>query len=319
MNLTQNPIVCPLSGSSKINLIESIKTKDIAKLYQHQLAVSVDSEFNLVQDIGLYQCLESDLKFFYPSVAGTEEFYEQLQEIDWYYLDEKYEYNFAHKYLKKSDHVLEVGCGSGSFAKKISVKSYKGLEFSRKAQLDAINEGVDVLNESIQNHSKNFTEVYDVVCAFQVLEHIPEINSFVKSCLLCLKPGGYLIYSVPSANSFLAVAKNNVLNMPPHHVSWWTDKALENVSKLFNLKLVDLRHEPLADMHKQTYLASIVLQSFSEKFNLHFSLVNCSWRYRFFAKLSEMIASFMVKGLNVPEMLPNGHSVIAIYQKSMSK
>jgi 2-polyprenyl-3-methyl-5-hydroxy-6-metoxy-1,4-benzoquinol methylase len=316
MIFSNNFILCPLNGSSDNTLIESLKTSDIAALYHHQLSINTASEFNSVKEIGLYHCLDSDLKFFYPLISGSEEFYEQLQEIDWYYLDQKYEYDYVQKIIKATDHILEIGCGSGLFAQKLSVADYVGLEFSQKAQLDAENKGIRVLNESIQVHAMSHPSAYDIVCAFQVLEHVIEINSFIESSLLSLKPGGLLIYSVPSADSFLSVAKNNILNMPPHHVSWWSDKALTSISQKFKLEIVDIKHEPLADMHKKSYLAYIVLESVSKKLNLRFSLVNRSWIYRFFAKLSEIVAAFLVEGMNAPEMLPNGHSVIAVYRKS---
>ncbi|NJM65394.1 MAG: class I SAM-dependent methyltransferase [Acaryochloris sp. RU_4_1] len=318
MTFSKSKVLCPLNGEFDTTLVESLKTSDITALYQKQLSIDVSSEFGSVQEISLYHCLKSDLKFFYPLISGSESFYEKLQRIDWYYLDEKYEYYYAQKFIRKTDHVLEIGCGNGLFAKQISVEKYRGIEFSQKAKLDAGSLGIEVLNESIQVHVKSYSSVYDVVCAFQVLEHVTEITSFIESSLLCLKPGGFLIYSVPSADSFLSAAKNNILNMPPHHVSWWSDKALTYISQRFELEIVDIKHERLADIHKKSYLAYIVLESLSKKLNFHFSLVNRSWTYRFFAKLSEMIATFLIEGMNVPEMLPNGHSVIAVYRKPKS-
>jgi 2-polyprenyl-3-methyl-5-hydroxy-6-metoxy-1,4-benzoquinol methylase len=318
MIISENSILCPLNGSPNTVLIEHLKTSDITALYHRQLAIDTAAEFDKAQEIGLYHCLDSDLKFFYPLVSGSENFYEKLQDIDWYYLDEKYEYDYVQKFINITDHILEIGCGSGLFAEKLSVANYCGLEFSQKAKLDAENKGIKVLNESIQVHSKSHSSAYDVVCAFQVLEHVTEIDSFIESSLVCLKPGGLLIYSVPSADSFLSAAKNNILNMPPHHVSWWSDKALRYISQKFKLEIVDIKHEPLADIHKKSYLACIVLESLSKKFNLRFSLVNQSLNYRLFAKVAEIVATFLVDGMNIPEMLPHGHSVIAVYQKPRS-
>ena len=57
-----------------------------------------------------------------------------MQNLEWYYMDEKDEYDYAKNFIKESDLVLEIGCGKGAFAQKISTKKYVGLEFSRKAK-----------------------------------------------------------------------------------------------------------------------------------------------------------------------------------------
>jgi SAM-dependent methyltransferase len=314
----KHQISCPISGSSNVKKIETFKTSDIAKLYQRDLSINVHSEFNGYQNLELLHCSDSDLKFFYPLVSGSESFYEQLQDFDWYYLEKKYEYEYAKKFINASDNVLEIGCGRGLFSKILSTKNYLGLEFSEKAKLDATQNNIKVLNESIQDHSMSYHEKYNIVCSFQVLEHVADISLFIESSLACLKPGGLLIYSVPSANSFLSVDKNHILNMPPHHISWWSDNALIYLSERFNLELIEIKHEPLAEIHKKSYLSCIFLESFNQRLKLDFSLLNLSFSYRFFSKLSSLFAAFFVNGMNTPEILPDGHSVIAIYRKPKS-
>ncbi|MGV2387332.1 MAG UNVERIFIED_CONTAM: hypothetical protein LVR29_00250 [Microcystis novacekii LVE1205-3] len=51
-------------------------------------------------------------------ITGSENFYEKLQVFDWYYLEEKNEYDYASQFIKPSDSVLEIGCGKGSFCSK---------------------------------------------------------------------------------------------------------------------------------------------------------------------------------------------------------
>lgn len=310
-------IRCPISQSSQISLIEKIKISDLLHLYHQMLGSDISAEFDDLEELGFYHCPESDLRFFDPVVTGSEHFYEQLQAFDWYYLDDKPEFDYARQFVRSSDSVLEIGCGKGAFAQKISAQQYIGLELSTQAQELALSSNVKVLKQSIQSHATNHTGEYDVVCAFQVLEHIGDIHSFIQSSLQCLKPGGLLIYSVPSADSFVALARNNILNLPPHHISWWSDQSLAYVGQKFQLKIMDIHHDKLADIHRKWYISTVLFESFCRNFGLQFSLLERSLLYRVLAKLSRIGSPFLEKGLLDIRMLPNGHSVTVVYQKGL--
>ena len=310
-------VFCPLSGSDQVVLLEKITQDTLVKMYQKKIGNSIMSEFDNVREIGFYHCPESDLKFFYPMVTGSESFYENLQDIDWYYLDEKEEYEYAARYIQPSDVVLEIGCGKGAFAEKITAREYVGLEFSRKAQTSASQKNIKVLNESIEQHSIDRAKKYSVVCSFQVLEHVAEIHSFIEASIKCLKPGGLLIYSVPSADSFVSSIKNYVLNMPPHHLSWWSDKSLQHISDIFALKVIDIHHEKLAEIHKQWYSYSILIKALENTIGYKSDklLIDRSWLYQIMSMTSVLGSKWLKKGLVDSKALPNGHSVTCVYQK----
>lgn len=44
--------------------------------------------------------------------------------------------------------------------------------------------------ELIQDHAKENPEKYDAVVASDVLEHVPDKELFLESCVKALKPGG---------------------------------------------------------------------------------------------------------------------------------
>jgi 2-polyprenyl-3-methyl-5-hydroxy-6-metoxy-1,4-benzoquinol methylase len=308
-------IVCPLSGSSNVTLIEQINASDLIKMYNQALQADISKEFGDVKQIGYYHCIDSDLRFFDPMVTGSEKFYEHLQKNPWYYMDDKAEYYYANNFIKESDLVLEIGCGRGAFSQKISTKKYVGLEFSRKAKEIAFSKGIIIENESIQSHSVAHPAKYDVVCAFQVLEHISEIRSFIESSIKALKPGGLLIYSLPSADSFLSLITNNFLNMPPHHVSFWSDKSLKHIAEIFGMKIVNIEHEKLADWDKVSWASSIILESLRNWLGVQSGLLDMSLKYKVLEKISLLTGEILAKGLINPKVLPQGHSVNVVYQK----
>lgn len=308
---------CPLSESETVTLLETVNTKDLIWYYNRMLKSNISTEFQNLTEIGLYHCPNSDLIFFSPPVQGSESFYEKLQEFDWYYLEDKAEFRYALQYIDSSSSVLEVGSGGGAFARKIPTKKYVGLEFSGRAIAHASSSNINIRKESIELHAKRNFEKYDVVCAFQVLEHVADIHSFINDCLTCLKPEGLLIYSVPSADSFVSVARNNVLNMPPHHLSWWTDKSLRFVANLFGLPMIDIHHEKLSQEHKRWYAATLLFESIRNLLGLDIPVLDISFRTRFLSYLSHRGAFFLEKGLMDSRILPIGHSATAVYKKKV--
>lgn len=309
-------IFCPLSGEANVSLLETVKTKVLQKVYRRSyLKLDISSELKDVEEIGLYHCVQSDLKFFYPALMGSELLYEKLQKFDWYYQDEKYEFNYVQHRIKESDSVLEIGCGKGAFAKKIAAQEYVGLELSQKAKEITSVRGFRVLKESVETHAISKPNYYDVVCAFQVLEHVENVQSFIKASIGCLKPGGLLIYSVPNSDSFYSLVSNNLLNMPPHHVTWWSEKALVYIAKLFNLELVSVESERLASSHRKGYLAMIILSRLKSVFGIRSKLVDGSNAYWLLSKFATLAGMLLEAGLQDEKALPKGHSAIAIYRK----
>jgi SAM-dependent methyltransferase len=200
--------------------------------------------------IYLYECISSGYKFYFPfDIAGKDDLYKQLAAFDWYYIPWKWEHQQSLKYVSRSNSILEVGCGSGSFLKNLRhrfpEKQLTGLEIS----INQTSENF-ILNETVQNHSALGGKQYDLVCFFQVLEHIADVSSFLEASIKALKYGGYLIVSVPNNDSILFKRTSNVsLNMPPHHMGLWNKRSLKYLSKQFPLKLIEEYFEPVQDYH----------------------------------------------------------------------
>lgn len=187
-----NKIKCPLCGSSHCNSLENIKKDDLIHLYKRAFNVDVATLIN--SDISYTHCQECDLRFFVDKnnqmPTGDDGFYNALNKFPWYYMGEKKEYQYAKKYIKATDKVLEVGCGKAAFAKFIPTKDYTGLEFSTDAKKLAAKSGITIENISIQEYAKKRPNCFDIVCSFQVLEHVSNPREFIQSKLEALNGGG---------------------------------------------------------------------------------------------------------------------------------
>jgi SAM-dependent methyltransferase len=100
--------------------------------------------------------------------------------------------------------VLEIGCGSGNFTVLIAAHGHRvtALDIhepyvtTARQRLAAYPDVRVICADAVQ---QKWTETFDTVVLLDVLEHIENDVSFLKSLAGCLKPGGRLILKVPAA------------------------------------------------------------------------------------------------------------------------
>lgn len=303
-------MICPLCKNEEIHLLEVVDKTLLSN--QYKKLTGVDFSYLITEDLQYCECDKCKLRFFNPLLTGDEAFYKALQKFDWYYLDEKNEYYEAVKYISSTDKVLDVGSGKGAFSKLLPTKDYVGLDLSPNAKMMAAENGILVENETIQDYADMHPLSFDVVASFQVLEHVVAPDLFIEAKIKALKPGGKLIISVPSECSFLKYVRNGILNMPPHHVTRWSNKTLEFIAKKYDLTLVSIFNEKVQEIHKEWFLITLIQSFFLKK-----KLLDTSLYEKVVLKLSSLLAMLTIGHLK-QEMLPNGHSVTVIYQKNKS-
>jgi 2-polyprenyl-3-methyl-5-hydroxy-6-metoxy-1,4-benzoquinol methylase len=244
-------VLSPVTGEKGVEPKDKIKVEDIRNLYLQQLNVDVVGSFKGLDEINILECQRTGYRFYYPfEIAGDAAFYEDLQEVmdkkEMYYRPWGYDHQFAYDIINKDCKVLDVGCGSGNFLKRIKEKTgfVTGLEFNNMALEKCRKQGFEVFPDTIQKHADDRPEYYDVVCLFQVLEHIHDIKSFMEACLKALKKGGRLIIGVPNNEPYLqGYHKYSTLNLPPHHMGLWNKRAFESLQQLYNIRLTEVAYE----------------------------------------------------------------------------
>ena len=172
---------CPLCGAASPGQWARVSARDLERIYQRAYGVRIASLTATHDELRLMHCRACDLKFFDPAIAGDVAFYEALESFDWYYTKAKPEFDLAASFVNAGDHVLEVGCGAGHFGKRLERARYVGLELTELAAKAARGAGLDVRRETLEAHAASAAGAYDVVCFFQVLEHISQPGAFLLS------------------------------------------------------------------------------------------------------------------------------------------
>jgi 2-polyprenyl-3-methyl-5-hydroxy-6-metoxy-1,4-benzoquinol methylase len=198
-------------------------------------------------------------------------------------------------------HILDIGCGKGAFLKKVQdkVASCVGLEFNDQAIEKAKKSGLDVRKEMIEDHAAANPEHYDLICFFQVLEHINEVKSFLDAAIKALKPGGLLIIGVPNSDPWLLkYDKYHTLNLPPHHAGLWNKSVFQTFEQYFPLQLKSIGYEPLTAIRQQ------------------WKLVLAHKNHHFLLKIVEKLPSFLfsILGKVIGPYFP-GNSIVAVFTK----
>lgn len=311
-----NSPVCPLCGSSETGILEELSSSDLSRLYRDRLGIDIGEDLRGTPHVEYAHCESCDFRFFHPPRPGGAGFYGSLLAFDWYYLSDKYEFSYAKRCIRPGDKVLEVGCGAGLFGLSLEGARYTGLETSPKAADIACASGLACFRETVEQHSLQNAGAYDTVCAFQVLEHSPTPRDFLTACVDCLRPGGRLIVSVPSQDSFLGLADNVALHLPPHHLGHYTDACLERLGDMHGFQLTELEHEPLQSYHIGYFsrIMAVLAQKRLEKVRPG-RLLDLSEARRLLEERAEPLAEALTGVFQVHFLQPRGQAVVAVYVK----
>lgn len=233
---------CSLCGSTRLISESTWDSSHIKKLYKSQYNFNAENYFP-EKHFSTYRCIDCDLRSHHPAKCGTGEFYDHMQQFEFYYETEKPEYSYAIDKLieTKGTKILDIGCGEGNYLKKIKdTFLVRAAEYSEKSKRKLADAGI-VMDEE--------NDKYDFIVSFQVLEHVENTHEFIEFAVNKLNLGGHLLITVPNFDSRYSKESFSLLDYPPHHMTQWSKASIYNIAELFNLKLVDYYTEPLRIEH----------------------------------------------------------------------
>ena len=299
-------IKSPITGG-ETRILEEIDVAEIISAYGQ---LNVSSFFSGTDKVQTLECLDTKYKFFYPfSLAGNSDYYKAISnnsKDEKYYPKWKWEHKRALGEIKKGDKILEIGCGPGNFllkAREIGAKCF-GIELNQEAVRICLEKGLAVKNIMIENYEQGSSGTFDCICAFQVLEHVADIRSFMLNINRLLKTGGKLIIGVPNNDSFIKNDSFNRENMPPHHMGLWSKEPLTKMAKYFDLKVETVEFEPLQKYHFAYFYNLTIGNKLRE-----LGLIGRA--------ISKILYMFIFRPfLAIFHSSITGHTVVAIYHKS---
>tara|TARA_A100001015_G_scaffold312015_1_gene416358 strand:+ start:1622 stop:2335 length:714 start_codon:yes stop_codon:yes gene_type:complete len=164
-------------------------------------------------------------------------------------------------YIKKhhditNQRILDVGCGGGLLAEALAQQGgiVTGIDMSEDALLVARQHAnthkvnLDYQHSSIEQFASNNPAPFDIITCLEMLEHVPDYASIIKTCQQLLKPGGSLFISTinrtPKSFLFAIIGAEYVLRLLPRgtheYEKFIKPSELNEAAKKYNLKLEDI-------------------------------------------------------------------------------
>jgi len=151
---------------------------------------------------------------------------------------------FVKKFLKASSKIIEIGSNDGTFLKNFvnEVDQIIGFEPSKNVADLAQKNNIPTINsffnkEAIKN-LKDYLGKTDLICASNVICHIPNLNELIETIDLLLTKDGTFVFEEPYLGSmFEKVSYDQIYD---EHIYIFSASSISKIFKRFNFELVDI-------------------------------------------------------------------------------
>lgn len=165
--------------------------------------------------------------------------------------------------------VIDVGCGGGILSESLAKLGANvtgidmGTEPLNVAKLHALESGLTINYEKItaEEKAQQCSEAFDMVTCMEMLEHVPDPASVIKSCAKLVKPGGLVFFSTlnKTIKSYLLaiLTAEKILKLVPdgthEHDKFIKPSQLISWAEENELNCIDacgIHYNPVSENHK---------------------------------------------------------------------
>tara|TARA_B100000579_G_scaffold315483_1_gene264976 strand:- start:1071 stop:2249 length:1179 start_codon:yes stop_codon:yes gene_type:complete len=118
---------------------------------------------------------------------------------------ENFAYKASNKFLKNGSKVIEIGCNDGTLLNFFRLKGFECLGFEPSSNVASLAEkkGLKIIKNFFSSEfcEENFRKKTDLICAANVICHIPDLDHLIKSLDTFLSDEGVFIFEEPYLGS----------------------------------------------------------------------------------------------------------------------
>jgi SAM-dependent methyltransferase len=151
--------------------------------------------------------------------------------------------NLAHRYKLKGKHAIEIGSGDGYFVAELAKRGVlmDAIEPSAKACEAAKQYGVNSIHTYLdENIGNKVPRKYDGFVSKQVMDLLPDANTFLRDLGRILNPGAVGLIDVPSWSK--TVMDKRYYSVLPDRVGYYTASTLTTLLERNNYHVLEVFH-----------------------------------------------------------------------------
>ncbi len=238
---TLPPIPCPVCGSTSF--------RGITQRFDAGPIVQCEQCPHIYLNPTLPDAL---LDTIYATYHAAPDETELLQTIDGWFSNPRGPYQYALNFVEQTvgfsgKRVLEIGCGLGRFLAGCRQRGavVTGIDRSpNAARLARHHFGLDLLTTTLEQAAEETllpARVFDLVFAFEVIEHVREPGAFLRTVHRLLAPDGLLLLSTPNFHLFALMGEvAPVVQQWPEHLHFFDPSSLANCLERYDFTIKDL-------------------------------------------------------------------------------
>ena len=213
-----------------------IEEKNFNNEYFYNMEVGFSEELSLFQ-LNDHPKPEAMFNSSYPFFSGSSEYMKNHFK--------NYADFIKKNFLKSNSKIIEVGSNDGTLLKNFlnDGNQVVGFEPSKNVAQKAISENVPTINkffnlENVKN-LKGFIGNTDVICASNVICHVPNLDDLIKSVDVLLSQDGTFIFEEPYLGSMFK--KTSYDQIYDEHIFVFSISAITKIFKLYDFQLIDVQ------------------------------------------------------------------------------
>ncbi len=216
----------------------TVSKEEFDLLYNNELGMLETSPIPKAEDLAAYYKSTDYISHTDSNKSITDKLYQLVKKVT---LQKKL--TLINSFKTENKNLLDVGCGTGDFLVTCKNNDWNvtGIEPNSKAQKIA-RDKLQVIEEStiFINLSEAATSNFDVITLWHVLEHVPNLNSYIKNLKSLLKPNGVLIVAVPNFKSYDAIYYKQFWAAfdVPRHLWHFSKKAIQLLFSKQKMKII---------------------------------------------------------------------------------
>ena len=162
--------------------------------------------------------------------------------------------------LGRKTSLLEIGCGNGFFLEEAMEQGYAmvlGVEPSADSIAKAKPNIRSLITRDVMHSGLYQSEQFDVVCMFQVFDHIPDPNALLVECHRILKPGGVVLcitHNIEAVSSRILKQRSPIIDI--EHTYLFSPSTISRVFSANGFKVMGVGS--VYNMCSVSYLAHLM-------------------------------------------------------------